>query len=224
MRGNTVSEIKVHLERYNESFTEFQDRLGQVEDKCEKSDTLSTELTSFKKEWEEHLTQANLDACRERKNNVIIQGVKGGSKEPGVAMRNFRHACKTALKMSDEWIDSVDINEIYHFFPKGGEGPWPLFVSFAKSQQREDMFRAAPNLKGTDYILRNDLAPWLQKIRKDLIVESAKPRKDPHNLDTKMRDTTFRVWMVFKFKNTTKWLTWKGWDNYNALKNNPDNA
>ena len=216
-----VSEIKNHLGRYCESFTEVQERLSSVEDKVGTIDTVKTEFNTFKQAWEEQLTQVNLDACRARKNNVIIHGIKGGSKEPGVAMQSFRKVCEEGLKLSKEWVDAADLNECYHFSPKGGEGQWPLFVSFAKSHQREELFRASPNLKGTNYILRNDLAPWLQKIRKDLIVESGKLRKDPHNCDTKMRDTAFKVWMIYKLPNTTKWLTWKGWDDFNSGTSNP---
>ena len=212
-----VSELKVQIEKYNGSFTEMQERLSGVEDKVEQIDTVKTDIADFKKEWQCVMTQVNLDACKIRKNNIIITGIKGGNSDPDVAMRNFEHFCEKGLKMSKEWIQNVDLNDCYHFSPKGGEGPWPLFVSFAKSRHRSDVFKAAHNLKGTDYLIKNDLAPWLLKIRKDLISEQDKIKKAPHNCQAKMRDTPYRVWMIFKCPNTTKWHTWKGWDNFNAI-------
>ena len=167
------------------------------------------------------LTEIDLEACRARKNNVIIKGIKGGNKEPEVAWANFNKFCEKELKLSKEWIEKVDINELYHFPAKGGEGPMPLFVSFAKSRHREEMYKAAPNLKGSDFSLRSDLAPCLLKTRKHLIAESAVLRKDPHNCNTKIRDSAFNVWMLVCRQNSNKWFKWKGWDNFN--KHSEDN-
>ena len=210
-----VSQIKVQLDNYNDSLTEVQERISSVEDKVEKLDGVGTELSKFKADWDTKLTEIDKEACRARKNNVIIKGIKGGSKEPGVALTNFNLFCKEELKMSDDWIKEVDVNELYHFPSKDKKGPWPLFVSLAKSRHREDMYKAAPNLKGKDFSLRNDLAPCLLKIRKELIAESTILRKDPHNCDTRLRDSPFEVWMIYKKQNGTKWLTWKGWKKYN---------
>ena len=60
--------------------------------------------------------------------------------------------CRENLKLSQDWINKVDIDEIYHFPPKG-DGAWPLFVKFGKAKQREDLFKAAPNLKGSKIYL-----------------------------------------------------------------------
>ena len=215
-----VSGIKVQLEQYNESLTEVKERISCVEDKVEKLQDVGKNLDEFKKQWEGTLTQVNMDACRLRKNNVIIHGIKGGTSDPDIAMKNFEHFCEVGLKMPKEWIENVELVDCYHISPKGGEGNWPLFVTFSKSRYRADVFKSAHNLKGTDYFMKNDLAPWLLKIRKHLIDQSDLLKKDPHNCDTKMRDTPFKVWMIYKRPRTSKWLTWKGWNNFNTTANN----
>ena len=209
-----VSQIKLHLEQYNENFREVQERISDVEDKVAIIDTFTEELEIFKQEWKVSLSEINLDACRMRKKNVIIQGVKGECKDPEVALKNFQKVCLENLKMTKEWVDNVDLNEVYHFTPKGGEGPWPLFISFAKSRQREDLFRAAPNLKDSGITLRNDLAPCLLKIRNSLIEVGDQLKKDPYNCNTRLRDSPYDVWMIVKRPNTSKWFRWKGWDNF----------
>ena len=195
----------------------MKERISNVEDNTDKLETVGTELDKFKKEWECTLTQVNLDACKLRKNNIIIHSIKGGGSDPDVAMKNFEKICEEGLKMPKEWIEEVDLVDCYHFSPKGGQGNWPLIVTFAKSKHRADVFKSAHNLKGTDYILKNDLAPWLLKIRKHLIDQSEKLKKAPHNCDTKLRDTPYKVWMIYKPPRSTKWLTWKGWNNYNSI-------
>ena len=209
-----VSQIKIQLEKYNERFTEVQERISNVEDKVGKIDTVSTDLEDFKKDWKDSLSQINLDACKIRKNNVIVKGLKGGNKEPEVAAQNFLKLCRDNLKMPKEWIDNADVNEMYHFPPKGGEGNWPLFISFAKSKHREDIYKSAHNLKDSGIILTNDLAPFLLKERKDLIKIQEKLKKEPHNCEAKMRDTPYKVWMIVKRQKAKKWFTWKGWEHF----------
>ena len=121
------------------------------------------EVYDIKSEWEKTIKDMEKDACRIRKNNIIFHRVQGGSEDTNVALANFKRVCRENLKMSEDWIQNVDIKEIYHFPAKGGEGTWPLFVSLGKSKHREDLFRASPNLKGSKIVMRNDLAPHLLK-------------------------------------------------------------
>ena len=204
-----VSEIKTQLETWNGTFEEFQDRLGEVEDKVVKVDTLEEELITFRKEWESTLTEIQKEACNARKNNIIFQGVKGGSKDPKVAMENFKRVCKENLKLSQEWVDNVDITEVYHFSPKG-DGAWPLFVKLGKTRHREDIYRAAPNLKGSNITMRNDLAPFLLRRRKKLIDKQTIIRAAPYNYNTKLRDTAYKVWLEYKKPDAEEWDSWDG--------------
>ena len=141
-----VSEIKTQLENYNGTMEEFQDRLGEVEDKMVKVDTLEEEFISFRKEWESSLTEIQKEACNARKNNIIFQGVKGGSKDPKIAMANFKRTCIENLKLSQEWVDNVDIVEVYHFTPKG-DGAWPLFVKLGKYKSFKTWNQSKLNVK-----------------------------------------------------------------------------
>ena len=204
-----VSQIKTHLEANNRVFEEFQDRIGIVEDKFEDVDTLKEEMTVFKKEWESTLTEFQKESCNARKNNIIFQGVKGGCKDPNIAMANFKRVCRENLKLSQEWVDNVDIVECYHFTPKG-DGAWPLFVKLGKTRHREDIYRAAPNLKGSKITMRNDLAPFLLRRRKKLIDKQTILRTQPYNYDTKLRDTAFKVWLEYKKPGEEEWESWEG--------------
>ena len=205
-----VSQIKIHLEKYDDKFEEVQNKIGDCDDRIDKMGEVIEEIYDFKTEWEKNLTEINKDACRIRKDNIIFLGIQGGSKDMDVARANFDRVCRENLKMSEKWIQEVDIKEIYHFTAKGGEGPMPLFVRLGKSRHKEDLFKAAFNLKGSNIVMRNDLAPWLLKFRKKLSIEAAKLKKEPHNYETKLRDTSFKVWLEIKKPNSTKWETWDG--------------
>ena len=205
-----VGQIKSKFERFDEKFDEVHKRISDVEDKMVEVTTFETEFHAFKKNWNETLTQLQLDQCRARKNNIIFHGIVGGDKDTKKALQTFLDLCTNTLKMPKEWVEAVDVNECYHFPSKGGNGNWPLFVSLAKSRHREDIFKAAHHLKGTKIYMRNDLAPFLVERRNDLLKDQTTLRADPHKFDTKMRDTPFKVWLEFQRPNSTKWETWKG--------------
>ena len=205
-----ISEIKTEMEKSNNAFDEMHSRISSVEDKVSSIENIGEELDTIRTEWEEAITEINMEACRARKNNIIIQGVKGGSKDQQVARQNFNRVCLENLKLSQEWLDNVDIDEIYHFTPKGGEGPWPLFVRFGKTKHRDDMFRAAPNLKGSKIVLRNDLAPCLLRKKKKLIKDSDKLKAAPLNHETRFRDSPYDVWLELLKPNGKDWAKWNG--------------
>ena len=172
---------------------------------------VGTDLSKFREEWDHELSQINLEACRARKNNIIFQGIPGGDRDHRKALRRFMTLCKDTFEMPPEWLDEVDVNECYRFPPKGAEGVrWPLFVSLAKSRHREDLYLNAFKLKDTGWYMRKDLAPCLVAKRKELQKESFALRKAPHNFDTHLRDTAFKVWLEFKRPNSNKWEIWKG--------------
>ena len=90
------------------------------------------------------------------------------------------------------------------------DGAWPLFVKLGKTRHREDIYRAAPNLKGSKITMRNDLAPFLLRRRKKLIDKQTILRNQPHNYDTKLRDTAFKVWLEYKKPGEEEWESWEG--------------
>ena len=205
-----IGGIKSQLDRSNGIFEEMQTRISNVEDKVQDLNKIELEIVKIRKEWEEALTQINKEACRARKDNIIIQGITNWSKNPDIAMQNFEKLCKENLKMSPEWMDKLDVDEAYHFPPKGGKGEWPLFVALGKSKQRSDIYKAAPNLKGTPFILKNDLAPCLLKVKKNLGDMADKLKAAPYNYQTKFRDSPFEVWLEIKKTNDKEWKKWNG--------------
>ena len=205
-----IGGIKNQLDRSNGIFEEMQNRISSVEDKVHDLNKVELEIVKIRSEWEEALTQINKDACRARKDNIIIQGIPNWSKKPDIAMQNFEKLCTDNLKMSPEWMNKLDVNEAYHFPPKGGKGDWPLFVALGKSKQRSDIYKAAPNLKGTPLILKNDLAPCLLKVKKNLGDMADKLKAAPYNYQTKFRDSPFEVWLEIKRTNDKEWKKWNG--------------
>ena len=171
---------------------------------------LKTDFHAFRADWDQALTELELESCRAWKNNIIFQGIPGGDRDPKKAMQTFMSLCRDTMEMSEEWLTEVDINECYRFPPKGGEGSWPLFLSLAKSRHREDLYRAAPKLKNSGIQMRNDLAPCLQRKRKLLIEDSIVLKNETNNCETRLRDTAFKVWLIFKRPNGKQWETWKG--------------
>ena len=208
-----VGQIKEHLENNNGRFDEMENRISEVEDKVINIDEVSTEVDRLRKTFENFMTQTNIDAMKARRNNMIIQGIPGKSKDTEVVMKTFLSFCKDSLKLSDEWIDKVDVVETYRFPSRNTEDKsWPLFVCLGKSRHREDIYKAAPNLKGTDISIKNDLAPCLQEERRKLIKESDVLQAKPYNYKTRMRNTNYKVWLEIRKPNSTDWKTWKGTD------------
>ena len=205
-----ISELKTQMEKSNNGFEEMHNRISTVEDKVNSLENIGEEIDSIRTEWNEALTEINIEACRARKNNIIFLGIQGGSKDQNVARQNFNKVCLENLKMSQEWLDKVDIDEIYHFTPKGGEGPWPLFVRFGKSHHKDDLFRASPNLKGSKIVMRNDLAPCLVRKKKKLYQDSIRLKAEPLNHKTRFRDSSFDVWLELLKPNGKDWAAWNG--------------
>ena len=198
------------IESVGTKLNDAQQRISSVEDQVHDLNALKTDFHAFRADWDQALTELELESCRARKNNIIFQGIPGGDKDPKKAMQTFMTLCRYKLEMSEEWLSKVDINECYRFPPKGGDGSWPLFLSLAKSRHREDLYRAAPKLKDSGIQMRNDLAPCLQRKRKLLIEDSITLRNATNNCDTRLRDSAFKVWMIFKRPNGKEWETWKG--------------
>ena len=205
-----IGELKVQMEKSNGNFEEMQTRISNVEDQVHNLEGIGEVVEIMKTEFDEAVNEINKEACRARKNNVIFHGVAGGSKDTVIARQNFDRVCLQNLKMSQEWLDKVDIDEIYHFPAKRDEDPWPLFVKFGKAKNREDLYKAAPNLKGSNIVMRNDLAPWLLRKRAILKTESDKLKLNPYNYRTRHRDSPFDVWVEILKPNATKWITWNG--------------
>ena len=106
-----VGQVKNHLNRFDDNFDEIHQRISNVEDKVEDIDEVKTELKSFRTDWDEAISQINLDASRARKNNIIFQGIPGGNNDSDQAHEVFMKLCTDTLKMSQKWIDELSLNE-----------------------------------------------------------------------------------------------------------------
>ena len=140
---------------------------------------------------------------------MIINGLPGHSKETKDAWQTFVTLCVDDLELGEDWVREAGIAEVYRFPSKKKTDLWPLFVRFGSTRPKDDMFKAAPKLKGKGYSLRHDLAPHLVAERNDLIKTSVRIRKEPHNLLTKLRESPFRVWLVFRKNASDDWETWE---------------
>ena len=207
-----VNQIKEQLDKYGDRFEETENRLSNVEDKIQNLEDVNIVVDKINSTLNTAIIKYDIDACKARKNNILINGLPGKSKDTKVAMQTFEKFCKEEMEFSDEWFKELDIRETYRFPSKKTTDPWPLFVSFNKMSQREEFYRAAPRLKGKKFSIHNDLAPCLIAERKRLIKESIRLKASPYNYDTKVRDTSLKVWLAIKRPNETEWDIWKGND------------
>ena len=110
---------------------------------------MNTTLTSA-------IANYDVDVCKACKNNILINGLPGKSKDNKVALQTFEKNCIEEMEFSDEWFRDLDIRETYRFPSKKTTDPWPLFVSFNKMSQRDEFYRAAPRLKGKKFSIHSD--------------------------------------------------------------------
>ena len=206
-----VSHIKVQMEKYNGTIEEVQGRVSQVEDKVEKMEDLRSEVETLKKYHADHIKEMNKEVCRVRRNNIIINGIPGTSKNKQDAKKAFEDFIIDGLELGTEWLKKVEIEELYRFpAKKTEETSWPLFVRVEKVKYKEEMYKAAFKLKDKGFSMRNDLAPWLLVKRSKLYIESKRIQESPHNLKTRMRDTYDKVWLKVRKTVKDEWKTWDG--------------
>ena len=202
--------IKNSLTTFGEKMEEAENRISDAEDRIEKIEEIGGEMDTFRDLFDKSVEQTNREACLARKNNVIINGLpgdpKGGRRE---AMASLKKLCVVDLKLGEDWFAEAEIVEVYRFPAKKKTDHWPLFVRFGDISFKDDMFKAATNLKGTNISLRHDLAPWLIIERGRLIKISTNLRKEPHNRLTKLRETPFKVKLVTRKNAEEEWKIWK---------------
>ena len=116
-----VSHIKVQMEKYNGTIEEVQGRVSQVEDKVEKMEDLRSEVETLKKYHADHIKEMNKEVCRARRNNIIINGVPGTSKNKQDAKKAFEDFIIDGLELGTEWLKKVEIEELYRFPAKKTE-------------------------------------------------------------------------------------------------------
>ena len=205
-----VGQLRTQVEKSNDRFDDMQDRISNVEDQVNSLVEVKDEVVALREEWQTFLTEADKEACRARKNHIIFQGIPGENEDPQTSLDTFKKVCATKLKLPKEWVEEVDVNDAYRFPSKNRKGPWPLFISLAKSRHRTDIYKSAFNLKDSGITMCNDLAPCLLRMRKKLKTKSDTLKAAPHNFETKLRDTPFRVWLEIKKPGAKKWEEWKG--------------
>ena len=204
-----IGELNEKFDKNNARFEEAEGRISNLEDRMQNAEDINTEVDSLRELILAVRKEYNYDACNARKNNIIIQGMKGYTKDPRGAMKKFETFCLDEMGLGKTWVKELDMKEVYMFPAKKREDPWLLFASFNKSIQREDFYKAAPNLKGKGFGIRNDLAPCLIAERKQLHKIAEKLQENPTNYKTRHRDTPFKVWIETLKPGENKWETWE---------------
>ena len=204
-----VNEIKDILDKNNSRLEEAENRISTIEDRMQNVEEVNTEVDTLRETMNTAIANYNKDACKARRNNVIVQGLPGTSKDTKVARQTLEKLCLENMKLGKEWVDNMQINETYRFPSKKKGDSWPLFVSFCKLTQREEFYRAAPNLKGTDIRVQNDLAPCLVAEKKRLYIVAQGLQEPPTNYKTRSRDTSMRVWLEIRKPGTEDWEEWE---------------
>ena len=206
-----MCQVEENFEKYNDTVEEVQVRVSQVEDKVEQMAELRKEVAELKKFQADHVKNMNMEACRVRRNNIIINGIPGTSKDKKDAKKAFKDFIIDGLELGMEWLKHVELEELYRFpAKKDDDTSWPLFVRVEKLRFKDEMYRAAFNLKDKGISMRNDLAPWLLVERSKLYIESKRLKESPHNLKTRMRDTYDKVWLEVRKTAKDDWKTWDG--------------
>ena len=142
-----VTYIKSTLDKFSDRFEEAETRIGELEDRAEKYDEIGNGVEVLRDLYEKSIEQAHKEACNVRKNNMIINGLPGNSKEVNDAWKSFVTLCNDDLELGDDWLREAGITEVYRFPAKKKTDPWPLFVKFGSTRPKDDMFKAAPKLK-----------------------------------------------------------------------------
>ena len=205
-----MSQVEGKADKYREELEEVQDRVGRVEDNVGTINELKEEIAALKDEQKRTKDEREKEACRVRRNNIIINGIPGQSKDRKDVKKAFRDFILKGLELGQEWLEDIEVDEIYRFPGKKTDEGWPMFVRVSRIKYKEDMYKAAHNLKGKGFSMRNDLAPHLLKERSKLQVESRRLRAEPLNRKTKIRDTSFKVWMEVRKTDKDDWEPWDG--------------
>ena len=206
-----VTQIKTQIERYNETLEEVQGRVSEVEDRMVGYEELKQEVADLKKANLDYEKEKNMAACKARRNNIIINGIQGTSKDKQDTKKAFRAFILEGLEIGEEWLEKLELEELYRFPAKKKDEPsWPVFVRVEKLRYKDEMYKAAPNLKGKGFSMRNDLAPWLLVERSKLYIESERLKAAPHNLKTRSRDTYNKVWLEVRKDAGEDWKPWDG--------------
>ena len=203
-------EFNSKFDQVDTRFEEAEQRISNLEDRAENSEAVNPEVHLLRSEVNELKAALKLDKCALRKNNLVVNGLPGKNCTMKEAEDIFRNFCEKELKLSREWAQTVVINEIYRFPRKNRElDSWPLFVSLNSLVKKDEIFRAAFNLKGTPYFLRNDLAPHLVEEKKRLIKQRDVLKGAPHHYEARVRDLYNKVWLEYKKEGEERWKTWK---------------
>ena len=206
---NDISIINEKIDKYSDRFDEAETRISNLEDKMANIEDVNPIIYTLQEQLKTAIANYDIDACRARKNNVLIHGLTGTSKDTKVAMKDFLNLCAKDMELDEEWISKLDLKDVYRFPAKKKTDPWPMFVSFNKSMQREEFYRAAPKLKGKGIVIKNDLAPCLIVEKNSLKKIGDKLKEPPTNYQTRFRDTAFKVRLEILKPGKKEWETWK---------------
>ena len=203
---NVVNENFIKLDNRME---EAETRIVEVEDGVEKLQALPPEVEVIFGHIDKIYSVLQIDACANRRNNIIINGIPGKKATIKEAETTFRNLCRNEMKLGEVWANTVVLNEVYRFPAKDKKSEsWPLFVSLSSLSRKDEFFKATPNLKGTGIFVRNDLAPHLLEEKSELHKKANKLKVAPYNFRTKVRDTYNKVWLEYLREGDTKWKVW----------------
>ena len=86
-----VSFIKNSLKGYSDRLEETENRIGEAEDRLDRMEGLGSEVDIIRELLEKHIEQTNKEACMARKDNVIVNGLPGFSKDPVDAIEMLKN-------------------------------------------------------------------------------------------------------------------------------------
>ena len=94
---------------------EAETRIVEVVDGVEKLQTLPPEVEVIFGHINNIYSVLQIDACANRRNNMIINGIPGKKATIKEAETTFRNLCRNEMKLGDVWANTVVLNEVYRF-------------------------------------------------------------------------------------------------------------
>ena len=82
-------EINEKIDESNRRFKEAEGRISNLEDRMQNAEELNTEVDALRELVLEVRKEYSYDASNATKNNIIIQGILGSTRDPRVARKTF---------------------------------------------------------------------------------------------------------------------------------------
>ena len=126
-----ISNIEEKTDKNSERMETAEGRISDMEDRMNNMEGMNAEIDALREALANAIAGYDIDACRARKNNVIIHGLPGTSKDPREAEKTFLDLCLNTMGLGEGWIKNVDIKDAYRFLPgKKERGPMATLCMF----------------------------------------------------------------------------------------------